>query len=44
MPAIWRLWGPTRFLEPCDEPDLLAELERLSGDRRHECFATTPSI
>src|SRR5215218_10959089 len=25
------LWGPTRFLEPCDEPELLAELERLAG-------------
>ncbi len=30
------LWGPTRFFEPCDEPELLAELERLaraSGER-----------
>ena len=25
------LWGPTRFLEPSDEPDLIAELERLAG-------------
>jgi hypothetical protein len=25
------LWGPTRFFEPCDEPELLAELERLAG-------------
>lgn len=25
------LWGPTRILEPCDEPDLIAELERLAG-------------
>lgn len=25
------LWGPMRFLEPADEPDLLAELERLAG-------------
>lgn len=25
------LWGPTRFLEPCDEPELLEELERLAG-------------
>lgn len=24
------LWGPTRFFEPCDEPELLAELERLA--------------
>lgn len=30
------LWGPTRFFEPSDEPELLAELERLasvSGER-----------
>jgi hypothetical protein len=25
------LWGPTRFFEPCDEPELLGELERLAG-------------
>lgn len=25
------LWGPTRFLKPSDEPDLIAELERLTG-------------
>jgi hypothetical protein len=25
------LWGPTRFLEPSDEPDLIAELKRLAG-------------
>ena len=25
------LWGPTRTFEPCDEPELHAELERLSG-------------
>jgi SEC-C motif len=25
------LWGPTRLLEPSDEPDLLAEIERLGG-------------
>ncbi|MGH2992079.1 MAG: SEC-C domain-containing protein [Solirubrobacterales bacterium] len=25
------LWGPARFFEPCDEPELLAELERLCG-------------
>lgn len=25
------LWGPTRFFEPCDEPELLAELKRLAG-------------
>ncbi len=25
------LWGPTRFFEPGDEPELLAELERLAG-------------
>ncbi len=25
------LWGPTRVLDPSDEPDLLAELERLAG-------------
>jgi hypothetical protein len=25
------LWGPTRFFEPCDEPELRAELERLAG-------------
>jgi hypothetical protein len=25
------LWGPTRFFKPCDEPELLAELERLAG-------------
>jgi SEC-C motif/Protein of unknown function (DUF2384) len=29
------LWGPTRFFEPCDEPELLAELERFArgGDQ-----------
>jgi hypothetical protein len=26
-----RLWGPTRFFEPCDEPELLGELGRLAG-------------
>ncbi len=25
------LWGPTRSFEPCDEPELRAELERLAG-------------
>lgn len=25
------LWGPTRFFEPSDEPEVLAELERLAG-------------
>jgi SEC-C motif len=25
------LWGPTRFFEPCEEPELLAELVRLAG-------------
>ena len=31
------LWGPTRFFEPCDEPELLAELKRLaSGERPDE--------
>jgi SEC-C motif len=25
------LWGPTRLLEPSDEPDLLAEIERVAG-------------
>lgn len=25
------LWGPTRFFEPCDEPELRAELARLAG-------------
>lgn len=25
------LWGPTRFFEPSDEPELLAELSRLAG-------------
>lgn len=25
------LWGPVRFFEPDDEPELLAELERLAG-------------
>lgn len=25
------LWGPTRFFEPCEEPDLRAELARLAG-------------
>ena len=33
------LWGPTRFFEPCDEPELLAELDRLaraSGERPDE--------
>jgi hypothetical protein len=33
------LWGPTRFFEPCDEPELLAELERFAhgGHKRpHE--------
>jgi hypothetical protein len=24
------LWGPTRFFEPCDEPELLVELERFA--------------
>jgi hypothetical protein len=29
-------WGPARFFEPCDEPDLLAELERLAdGSDEH---------
>src|SRR6266540_719005 len=35
------LWGPTRFFEPCDEPELLAELERLaraSGERLGEAL------
>jgi SEC-C motif len=31
------LWGPTRFFEPCDEPELLAELKRrASGERPDE--------
>src|SRR5215211_3996749 len=33
------LWGPTRFFEPGDEPELLAELDRLaraSGERPDE--------
>jgi hypothetical protein len=25
------LWGPVRFFEPCEEPELRAELERLAG-------------
>jgi Protein of unknown function (DUF2384) len=25
------LWGPARFFEPCDEPELRAELARLAG-------------
>ncbi len=25
------LWGPTRLLEPSEEPDLIAEIERLAG-------------
>jgi SEC-C motif len=25
------LWGPVRFFEPCDEPEMRAELERLAG-------------
>lgn len=25
------LWGPTRFFEPCEEPELRAELDRLEG-------------
>lgn len=25
------MWGPVRFFEPCDEPELLAELERLAA-------------
>jgi hypothetical protein len=25
------LWGPARFFEPCDEPELRAELQRLAG-------------
>lgn len=25
------LWGPVRFFEPCDESEVLAELERLEG-------------
>ncbi len=25
------LWGPTRFFEPCEEPELRAELARLAG-------------
>lgn len=27
------LWGPTRFFEPREEPELRAELERLAGSR-----------
>src|SRR6266498_2265762 len=33
------LWGPTRFFEPCEEPELRAELARLAGsplDDLHE--------
>jgi hypothetical protein len=25
------LWGPTRFFEPCEEPELIAELARVAG-------------
>jgi len=28
------LWGPTRFFEPCEEPELRAELARLAGSAR----------
>ncbi len=28
------LWGPTRFFEPCEEPELLAELRRLADFKR----------
>ncbi len=39
------LWGPTRFFEPCEEPELCAELARLAGspleDLDEEELATT---
>jgi hypothetical protein len=28
------LWGPTRLFEPCDEPELIGELQRLAGSGR----------
>ena len=30
------LWGPTRFFEPCEEPELREELARLSGSPHGE--------
>lgn len=30
------LWGPTRFFEPCEEPELRAELTRLAGSPADE--------
>jgi hypothetical protein len=30
------LWGPTRFFEPCEEPEVRAELARLAGSRLDE--------
>lgn len=40
------LWGPTRFFEPCDEPELLGELERLAGmdggDADEHAMSTAP--
>ena len=34
------LWGPTRFFEPCDEPELLVELERFArGSDEHPSAA-----
>lgn len=30
------LWGPTRFFEPCEEPELRAELARLAGSPADE--------
>jgi len=31
-----RAWGPTRFFEPCEEPELRAELERLADSRAED--------
>ena len=30
------LWGPTRFFEPCEEPELREELARLAGSPHGE--------
>jgi len=39
------LWGPTRFFEPCEEPELRAELARLAGspldDLHEQALAST---
>ncbi len=38
------LWGPTRTFEPCDEPELRAELERLVGPRVEQLDETARAV